>query len=145
MRTGLMAELHPQLRKDCLVVGRFGLCHLLLMRDANYPWFILVPDRESVTEIHQLDELDQDRLIRESSCLARILKDEFGADKINIAALGNMVPQLHVHHVARYRDDPAWPHPVWGRLPARPYDDDGIRIVMDRLRTALPGDFRFSG
>lgn len=109
-----MAELHPQLEKDCLLLGQFELCKLLLMKDANYPWFILVPDRQAVTEIYQLDEADQQQLMRESSIMAKLLVEDFSADKVNIAALGNVVPQLHVHHVARYQDDPAWPAPVWG-------------------------------
>ena len=138
-----MAELHPQLRKDCLVIGRFPLCVLLLMRDANYPWFILVPDREGVTEIHQLSEADQMQLMRESSTLAGFLEREFRADKINIAALGNMVPQLHIHHVVRYREDPAWPAPVWGRVPARPYTDKALADVVEKLRAGLLPEFEY--
>ena len=109
-----MAELHPQLARDCRLIGRFPLCRLLLMLDANYPWFILVPDREGITEIHQLDSDDQQRLLHESSSLAGVLEEVFQADKLNIAALGNVVPQLHVHHIVRYENDPAWPAPVWG-------------------------------
>lgn len=130
--------LHPQLEKDCLALGRFPLCRLLLMRDANYPWFILVPDREAVTEIHQLGEADQQQLMRESCALAVAMSEAFAADKLNIAALGNVVPQLHVHHIARYRTDPAWPAPVWGRLPPRPYTDAERDAVLARLRRVSP-------
>jgi len=133
-----MADLHPQLQKDCLLVGRFPLCRLLLMRDANYPWFILVPDREGICEIFQLSEEDQIQLLRESSLLSAVLVERFHADKLNIAALGNVVPQLHLHHVVRYRDDPAWPAPVWGRVPARPYTPEGLSAVLAALRTGLP-------
>jgi diadenosine tetraphosphate (Ap4A) HIT family hydrolase len=138
-----MAELHPQLAHDCRVIGSFPLCRLLLMLDANYPWFILVPDREGITEIHQLGSDDQQQLMHESSSLAGVLEEVFQADKLNIAALGNVVPQLHVHHIVRYRDDPAWPAPVWGRVPARAYSDAQLEGVMGRLRSAMPDDFEF--
>ena len=140
-----MAELHPQLRKDCLLIGRFTLCYLLLMQDANYPWFILVPDREGIREIYELSEADQVQLLRESSQLSALLATRFRADKLNIAALGNVVPQLHVHHIVRYRDDPAWPAPVWGRVPARPYTPEERAGVLGLLRLGLQGDFEFTG
>jgi diadenosine tetraphosphate (Ap4A) HIT family hydrolase len=135
-----MTEIHPQLQQDCVRIGRFPLCHLLLMRDANYPWFILVPDRNEVSEIFQLSEQEQIQLTRESSLMARMLADAFAADKINIAALGNVVPQLHIHHVARYRDDACWPKPVWGQVPAKAYTENGmkerIRQTQDFLAAA---------
>ena len=138
-----MAEIHPQLQKDCLLIGRFSLCQLLLMQDANYPWFILVPEREGVREIFELNEADQVQLLRESSRLAAVLAEQFHADKLNIASLGNIVPQLHVHHVVRYRDDPAWPAPVWGRLPVCPYTPDGLTTVLETLSAGLPQDFDY--
>jgi len=136
-----VANLHPQLQADCLYIGRFPLCHLLLMKDANYPWFILVPDREAVQEIHQLDPVDCQQLLHESVQLSRALTAAFAPDKLNIAALGNIVPQLHVHHIARYRDDAAWPAPVWGRVPARSYDAAALASRLARLRPALPETF----
>jgi diadenosine tetraphosphate (Ap4A) HIT family hydrolase len=132
-----MAELHPELQKDCLLIGRFTLCRLLLMRDANYPWFILVPDRTGIAEIFELSERDQRQLLRESSRLAAILAARFNADKLNIAALGNVVPQLHIHHIVRYRDDPAWPAPVWGRVPPRPYSPQALSAVLATVRSGL--------
>ena len=132
-----MAEIHPQLRKDCLLIGRFALSHLLLMRDANYPWFILVPDREGITEIYQLGEADQRQLLWESSHLAQTLAERFSPDKLNIAALGNVVPQLHVHHVVRRCDDAAWPAPVWGTAPARAYTDDELARVLANVEGAF--------
>jgi len=116
-----MAEIHAQLLNDCLYLGRFPLCHLLLMNDSQYPWFILVPDRVSVSEIYQLDPTDRDQLSKESCLLSEYLMTEYQGDKLNLAALGNQVPQLHLHHIVRYRGDPAWPMPVWGRHPALPY------------------------
>lgn len=136
-----MADLHPQLARDCLYLGRFPLSHLLLMRDANYPWCILVPDRIAVSEIYQLNDADQQQLTRESSLLARALAEGFAADKLNIAALGNVVPQLHIHHIVRYRSDAAWPAPVWGQAPPRPYDEPALRRAVATVLAGLPADF----
>jgi len=116
-----MFALHPHFEQEALAVGDFPLCRLLLMNDANYPWFILVPRRSGIREIFELTDRDQQQLIRESSQLSRALVRLFHADKLNIAALGNMVPQLHIHHVVRYRTDRAWPNPVWGLFSAKPY------------------------
>jgi diadenosine tetraphosphate (Ap4A) HIT family hydrolase len=138
-----MADLHPQLQQDCLLIGRFTLCRLLLLRDANYPWFILAPDREGITEIFQLSETDQLQLLRESSQLSSALVERFHADKLNIAALGNVVPQLHIHHIVRYRHDPAWPAPVWGRVAVRPYTPEGVSTVLATLRPGLPDSFEY--
>lgn len=138
-----MADIHPQLRRDCLIIGRYPLCHLLLMLDANYPWFILVPNREGISEIYELGTEDQAQLMRESSHLAQLLAERFRADKINIAALGNLVPQLHLHHVVRYRDDPAWPAPIWGKVPRVPYTDDNLAATLNRIREELPNEFEF--
>lgn len=128
-----MAELHPQLLKDCLVLGRFKLSHLLLMRDANYPWFILVPDRDDIGEIYQLSKDDQSQLLLESSFLAEFLMKRFNGDKMNIAALGNIVPQCHLHHVVRYHSDPAWPAPIWGQLPVKAYTEEALNNVLLKL------------
>jgi diadenosine tetraphosphate (Ap4A) HIT family hydrolase len=136
-----MFELHPQLNRDCIPIGDFPLSRLLLMDDANYPWLILVPRRADIREIYQLSRNDQQRLIRESSYLARQLQEGLHADKINIAALGNQVPQLHIHHVARYENDPAWPHPVWGAVPRRAYTPQVLTTMQDTLYTLLTEDF----
>lgn len=119
-------DLHTRLAADCIRVGRLPLNLLLLMNDARYPWFILVPQRSGVTEVFQLSESDQSQLWRESACLARNLMQSFHADKINIGALGNMVPQLHIHHIARFTSDPAWPGPVWGHSEPLPYEKHSI-------------------
>lgn len=132
-----MFELHPQLAQDCTALADWPLCRVLLMNDANYPWLILVPRRAGAREIFELPEADQVQLLRESSHLARGLAQVFHADKLNIAALGNMVPQLHVHHIARFRTDPAWPKPVWGQAPARPYTEAEREAMLDRLKPAL--------
>ena len=136
-----MAEIHSQLANDCLLLGKFTLSHLLLMRDANYPWCILVPDCEGITEIYQLSEADQQQLLRESSQLSRAIEAAFNPDKLNIAALGNVVPQLHIHHIARYRTDAAWPAPVWGRVAVKPYSEDELAAVVQSLLLALGEGF----
>jgi len=132
-----LAALHPQLENDCLVLGRLELCHVLLMRDANYPWCILVPDRDDITEIHHLKEADQLQLMRESVRLSHALESVFSPDKLNIASLGNVVPQCHVHHVVRYHSDVAWPGPVWGRVPAREYSAEALAEVAAAIKQAL--------
>lgn len=135
-----MFELHPQLAQDSITIGDFPLCRLLLCNDRHYPWFILVPRRAQIREIFQLEEYDQRQLLKESSQLSRVLVKIFQADKLNVAALGNMVPQLHIHHIVRYQDDPAWPKPVWGLLPAQAYSMRAAREVCDNI-TALLTDF----
>ena len=130
-------ELHPRLRQDCLEIGNFPLCRLLVMNERRYPWFILVPQRSAVSEIFQLSAGDQQQLLRESSFLARTLAGEFVADKLNIAAIGNLVPQLHVHHIVRYRGDAAWPAPVWGRFEPENYQANELNQLKQRLRIAL--------
>jgi diadenosine tetraphosphate (Ap4A) HIT family hydrolase len=115
-------SLHPQLEQDTSAVGDLSLSRLLVNNDANYPWLLLVPRRPGAREIIDLDEKDQSQLMIEIGCISRALKDMTACHKLNIAAIGNVVPQLHVHVVARRRDDPAWPNPVWGAAPARAYD-----------------------
>jgi len=132
-----MFEFDPRLLKDCEVLGRFKLCHVLLMRDANYPWCVLVPDRENKTEIFELDIEDQNQLQSESNALLQFLKNEFNADKMNVAALGNVVSQLHIHHIVRYKKDTAWPRPVWGVFPAKTYSDEELNELITRLCDGL--------
>jgi diadenosine tetraphosphate (Ap4A) HIT family hydrolase len=139
-----VAELHQKLQEDCLYLGRAKLCHLLLMKDANYPWCILVPDRDNISGIHQLEESDQLQLMRESSILSGALEKMFKADRINIAALGNIVPQLHIHHVVRYRNDRAWPAPVWGAVKAQAYSEEALQSVVNKIREGLGESFDFT-
>lgn len=138
-----MFELHPQLAKDTELLGQFLLSKLLLMRDANYPWLILVPTREGISEIFQLNEADQQQLQRESNCIAQLLAEEFFADKINTAALGNIVPQLHIHHIARYQNDIAWPRPVWGAYLAKVYSGAELEAITSKVKKALTAQFDF--
>ncbi len=131
-----MTQLHPQLKKDCFEIARLPLSRVLLVNDEQYPWIILVPERDDINEIFQLSEQDQQQLMRESSAVSLALKQQFKADKINIGALGNMVPQLHIHHIARYTSDVAWPGPAWGKHPAKPYPPEGANGVLKRLKSA---------
>lgn len=136
-----MFEVAPQLLNDSLVLGDFSLSRLLLCKDSNYPWFILVPRREGVREIFELSEEDQIQLMRESSYLSRQLNRGFNADKMNVAALGNQVPQLHLHHIVRYNNDPAWPGPVWGKVAAQPYTDSELANMQQRIAVLLTEGF----
>jgi len=135
-----MFTLDARLREDTIVVGAFELSLVLLHRDANYPWCILVPQVASISEIHHLELGDQRRLIRESSQLAQAMVDNFAPDKMNVAALGNIVSQLHIHHVARYQSDAAWPGPIWGAVSAKSYGEEALNLRVERLRSALSGE-----
>jgi diadenosine tetraphosphate (Ap4A) HIT family hydrolase len=115
-------SLHPQLERDTEAVGDLPLSRLLVNNDANYPWLLLVPRRPGAREIIDLDEKDRSQLMIEIAHISRALKEVTACHKLNVAAIGNVVPQLHVHIVARERNDPAWPRPVWGAVPARAYD-----------------------
>lgn len=136
-------ELHPQLAADCIVLGDFPVSRLLLLNDSNYPWFVLVPRRAGVTEIYHLSDEDQCILMKESSFLASNLADIFAAKKMNVASLGNMVPQLHVHHIVRYETDSAWPAPVWGKVPAVLYSEKEIETVRGKLEALMAGELDF--
>lgn len=129
-------QLHSRLAADCIPVGHLPLSLLLLLNDAQYPWFVLVPRRPAITEIFDLPDDEQLQLCRESAHLARAMKQAFHADKMNIGLLGNLVPQLHLHHIARFRTDPAWPGPVWGHSAPKTYDE---RRIGERL--AMAGDW----
>jgi diadenosine tetraphosphate (Ap4A) HIT family hydrolase len=130
-------QLHPQLAQDCFGIGELPLCRLLLMNDANYPWLILVPRRPDLTEITELAPGDRSELMAEMVEVAAEVKSLTGCHKLNVAALGNAVPQLHIHVVARFRTDPAWPKPVWGQVPARPYTEAKRDRMVEALRRAL--------
>ena len=126
-------KLHHRLAEDCFTLGKFPLSHLLLLDDANYPWCILVPDRADVSEIYQLNKTDQEQLNRESVELGRLMMQEFNGDKLNTGAIGNMVPQLHIHHIVRYKNDASWPKPVWGNLPPSSYTQSETDQIIKRI------------
>jgi diadenosine tetraphosphate (Ap4A) HIT family hydrolase len=126
-------RLHPQLEKDTTLLGDLALCRVLVIEDATFPWLLLVPRRLGVAEIIDLTEVEQAQLMTEIARVSRALKEVTACDKLNVAALGNMVPQLHVHIVARRQGDATWPKPVWGVLPPRPHDP----AELERFKTAL--------
>ena len=130
-------SLHPQLARDTIPVGDLGLSRVLLSNDANYPWLILVPRRPGLTEIIDLEANEQIQLMGEIDAAARALKAVTECEKLNIAAIGNMVAQLHVHVVARRHSDAAWPKPVWGTVPARDYDEAALQKLLETLRQRL--------
>jgi len=138
-------QLDTRLVNDTVKLGESRLNLLLLLNDQRYPWCILVPKVVNVTEIFQLSDAQQLQLIIESSELAKALTETFKPDKINIGALGNIVSQLHLHHLARHKDDPAWPSPVWGHSPAIGYTTDELTVVIEKLHnSSLQHTFDFS-
>ena len=138
-------ELDPRLAADTFLVGETPLSHVLLMNDARYPWLVLVPRRSDITEPFELGEADQAQLWQESMRLGEAMKAHFAADKLNIAALGNQVAQLHVHHIARFHTDDAWPSPVWGVGSAVPYSDAARDALIGELRSLLQQPLALTG
>jgi len=130
-------SLHPQLHADTVPVCDLALSRVLAMNDANFPWLILVPRRADVSEIFDLGK-EQATLLNEVSLVSRALKDVTQCDKLNLAAIGNVVPQLHVHIVARRKNDALWPKPVWGAVPPRAYDP----AALEAFATAIRGQLR---
>lgn len=130
-------QLHPQLAKDCLVIKDLELCRLLLMNDKNYPWCILVPMREGKKDLYELTDAEQQLFIKESSRLSVVMMSLFKGKKMNVAALGNMVLQLHIHHIVRKEGDACWPKPVWGQVPAVFYSDEAAQSLIAKLTVAL--------
>ena len=130
-------SLHSQLAKDCFELADFPLCKLLLCNDSAYPWFILVPQVNDISDIYQLDWSQQQQLLNESSLLSELLMQVFDGEKMNVAALGNVVEQLHVHHVVRYKTDCSWPKPIWGQQPLTPYSDEDLVTLKEKLLPKL--------
>jgi len=136
-----MAEdfaLDPTLVKDTHPVLDWPLCRVLLMDDANYPWLVLVPRRAGLRDLDELTESDRGQAALEIATASRLLKTAAGAHKMNVASLGNVVAQLHIHVIGRFEGDPAWPKPVWGQVPARRYDRAALAQHLERLRSLLP-------
>ena len=129
--------LHPQLAADTIPVGDFPVARLLMINDAAYPWFILVPRRDGIKDAFELSERDHLAVTRESRALCAALMKVFNGEKMNVAALGNMVPQLHIHHVVRFKTDPAWPGPIWGVQDLTPYGPDEANARSKHVREAL--------
>jgi len=132
-----MFTLHERLKADTLDITTLRLSRVLLMNDSSFPWLILVPERENLFELYDLEEKERSILIEEITLASRIIRHLYEPDKINIGALGNLVPQLHIHVIGRSASDRAWPGPVWGTGPAQPYRDDSRDSTLERLKMAF--------
>lgn len=130
-------ELHPRLAEDTLPLGQTRLNLIRLMNNRTWPWLLLVPRRPDLREVYQLSEPEQQQLLRESSALGEAMMAAFGGDKLNLGALGNMVPQLHLHHVVRHQGDPAWPGPVWGHPATGRYSESELAEIALKLAPVL--------
>lgn len=130
--------LHPRLAADTLPAGDLALCTVRLMNDSRFPWLILVPRRPDLAEIYDLTAPERAQLIEEVAAVARALGEATGAHKINVGVLGNLVPQLHLHVVARFEGDAAWPAPVWGAGTAAAYADGDAAALISTLSGVLP-------
>jgi diadenosine tetraphosphate (Ap4A) HIT family hydrolase len=131
-------SLHPQLGKDTVMACDLALSRVLAMNDAEFPWLILVPRRTGVSDIIDLGD-EQAILMEELSLISHVLKDETKCDKLNVAAIGNVVPQLHIHVVARRKDDPLWPKPIWGIAPRRALEAAAMKRFVSTIRDRVRG------
>jgi diadenosine tetraphosphate (Ap4A) HIT family hydrolase len=137
-----MFSLDERLRKDTIEIGQLGLSILLLMNDCELPWLILVPERDGIRELDELSPQDRSRLIEEIAAVSAALRRLYCPDKINIGALGNIAPQLHIHVIGRFLNDRAWPGPIWGTGPVEPYEEEKGRAEVALIRAALKGRLR---
>ncbi|AWB68705.1 HIT family protein [Saccharobesus litoralis] len=130
-------SLDPRLQADCFTVAELELSKLLLLDNSQVPWLILVPKVADVAEITDLNPNQQTQLLAEINLVSSVVQDAFSPDKLNVAAIGNVVNQLHVHIIGRYHTDPVWPSPVWGNLQDEPYHEDELAIRLNTIRSAL--------
>ncbi len=136
-----MYTLDKQLQQDTTYLGQFTLCDVLLSKDAQYPWVILVPRKENIREIFHLSNEEQHLLSDESVYVSQRLADFYKADSMNVAALGNVVAQLHVHHVVRKTNDATWPKPIWGALPSQAYEKSTLINQVEELQRLFSDKF----
>ncbi|MDG1874036.1 MAG: HIT domain-containing protein [Mariniblastus sp.] len=129
-------QLHPDLKRDGILIGKLTLCQVLLINDSAYPWFVLVPQRDNVRDTIDLTSEDYESLWSESRVLSKAIMKIFAGEKLNVAALGNITPQFHLHHVVRYSTDAAWPGPIWGKQPLTPYDSIEVENIRRMLAEA---------
>ena len=130
--------LHPALAKEALAISSLGVCRVYLRNVCEFPWLMLVPMRENVSEIYDLDADDYEQMMLEVRTVTKHFADITGADKMNVAAFGNIVPQLHIHIIARFENDPIWPKPVWNYdAQLTPYTPDKANILIGKLRAVL--------
>lgn len=132
-----MFLIDPKLQSDTHFIADLGISRLLLMNDCNYPWLILVPRVPGAVELIDLSGEEQTKLLDEINSLSKILKENFSAEKINIATLGNMVRQLHFHLIARYKNDASFPKPIWGALPTKPYLPEEAKEIITKIKSLI--------
>ncbi len=132
-----MFQLHPQLAADSFAVTEWPLCAVRLVNDSRFPWLILVPRQDGLRELHDLSGDELPVLMAEMARASDALARGFAPDKVNTGALGNVVAQLHVHVIARWRSDPAWPGPVWGAGQPRPYPETEQKAVLAQMSEVL--------
>ncbi len=138
-----MFRLDPRLEKDTIVVGDFAVSRLLLAKDSRYPWCILVPKRRDITELYQLTAAEQAQVNLESAFLGQQLMALYRGDSLNVAALGNVVSQLHIHHVVRYKTDVTWPGPIWGVGESEPYEQETLIRHQAEISALMANNFVF--
>ena len=134
-------ELHADLQRDSIAIGRFPLSLVRLINDRSYPWFVLIPERSGLRDLIDLNSTDHATFWSESREFSQALMSIFVGDKLNVAALGNVTPQLHVHHIVRFANDPAWPAPIWGKQAMLSYTDAEVQNIQQRLAQFPIGDF----
>lgn len=132
-----MVYLHPQLEKDSIFITSLDLCMVRLINNAHIPWFILVPQKENIEHLWDLTDSNQAQLFQEISFMSNIIKEYYGVDRLNIGALGNMVPQMHWHIIARFKNDYCWPNPIWGNVPAKEYDHTESDIIIQQIKNKV--------
>ena len=129
--------LNEKIFNDTNLICELPLCKFLLMNDSNYPWFILVPRRSNIVELFDLSKEDRNQLDYETVEVSKFINNSFKPDKINIANLGNIVSQFHVHIIARFSNDKAWPEPVWGKFPPEKYTSSEVKVILNKSRVLL--------
>lgn len=136
-----MFKLDPRLSSDTLQIASWPLCEVLLMNDSHFPWLILVPKISGATELYHLTKNQRIQLDAESIFLSETLMKLYQGTRLNVAALGNVVSQLHIHHVVRFQTDSAWPAPVWGKFAAKPYEEDALNQQIKMLAPIIEHKF----
>lgn len=130
--------LNPALASNAIELINWPLCKVLFKNEGQFAWFLLVPQRAEVTELYQLNEADQAQLMAETSRLSKIIQDYFQPDKLNVAAIGNKTPQLHIHVVGRFKHDPLWPESIWqSAYSPKPYDETKLKTLINKLKTLV--------
>lgn len=137
-------KLHADLKRDGIEIGTFALCRVLLIDDATYPWFVLVPQVSGLRDTIDMTPEDHAKLWQESKLFGTAIMQIFGGEKLNVAALGNMTPQLHIHHIVRLASDPAWPGPIWGVKPLKAYTNFAVDEIREKIFTTNIPDFKCS-